>query len=75
MDLTEKGRSSERWYKSMQARELAVGFGLAAAEHIVQQRYPDHIVSVVDTSTVLRACWALRAPAFAGIARFDHAMS
>ncbi|MGW0332580.1 hypothetical protein ACWD0J_12030 [Streptomyces sp. NPDC003011] len=59
MDLTEKGRSSERWYKSMQARELAVGFGLAAAEHIVQQHYPDHIVSVVDTSTVLRAGWAL----------------
>lgn len=59
MDLTEKGRSSERWYKAMQARELAVGFGLAAAEHIVQQRYPDHIVSVVDTSTVLRAGWAL----------------
>ncbi|MFF6976281.1 hypothetical protein ACFZAV_00765 [Streptomyces sp. NPDC008343] len=59
MDLTEKGRGSERWYKAMQARELAVGFGLAAAEHIVQQRYPDHIVSVVDTSTVLRAGWAL----------------
>ncbi|MBT2396450.1 hypothetical protein [Streptomyces sp. ISL-100] len=59
MDLTEKGRSSERWYKAMQARELAVGFGLASAEHIVQQRYPDHIVSVVDASTVLRAGWAL----------------
>lgn len=59
MDLTEKGRSSERWYKPMQAREPAVGFGLAAAEHIVQQRYPDHIVSVVDTSTVLRGGWAL----------------
>ncbi|MCS0634264.1 hypothetical protein NX801_00995 [Streptomyces sp. LP05-1] len=57
MDLTEKGSSSERWYKGMQARELAVGFGLAVAEHIVQQRYPDHIVSVVDTSTVLRAGW------------------
>ncbi|MFD7063511.1 hypothetical protein [Streptomyces sp. NPDC059906] len=59
MDLTEKGRTAERWYKAMQARELAVGFGLAAAEHIVQQRYPDHIVSVVDTSTVLRAGWPL----------------
>jgi hypothetical protein len=35
MDLTVKGRTSERWYKGMQARELAVGFGLAAAEHIV----------------------------------------
>lgn len=59
IDLTEKGSSSERWYKGMQARELAVGFGLAVAEHIVQQRYPDHIVSVVDTSTVLRAGWPL----------------
>lgn len=59
MDLTDKGRTPERWYKAMQARELAVGFGLAAAEHIVQQRYPDHIVSVVDTSTVLRAGWPL----------------
>ncbi|MEU1298343.1 hypothetical protein [Streptomyces shenzhenensis] len=59
MDLTDKGRTPERWYKGMQARELAVGFGLAAAEHIVQQRYPDHIVSVVDTSTVLRAGWPL----------------
>jgi hypothetical protein len=51
MDLTDKGRTPERWYKGMQARELAVGFGLAAAEHFVQQRYPDHIVSVVDTNT------------------------
>ncbi|MCP3821707.1 hypothetical protein NLX86_27530 [Streptomyces sp. A3M-1-3] len=59
MDLTDKGRTPERWYKAMQARELAVGFGLAAAEHIVQQRYPDHIVSAVDTSTILRAGWAL----------------
>ncbi|MFF3911694.1 hypothetical protein ACFYZJ_38520 [Streptomyces sp. NPDC001848] len=59
MDLTDKGRTSESWYKGMQARELAVGFGLAVAEHIVQQRYPDHIVSVVDTSTVLRAGWPL----------------
>ncbi|MFZ3500373.1 hypothetical protein ACODT5_45390 [Streptomyces sp. 5.8] len=59
IDLTEKGRTPERWYKAMQARELAVGFGLAAAEHIVQQRYPDHIISVVDTSTILRAGWAL----------------
>ncbi|WP_367827058.1 hypothetical protein [Streptomyces sp. LMG1-1-1.1] len=59
MDLTDKGRTAERWYKSMQARELAVGFGLAAAEHIVRERYPDHIVSAVDTSTILRAGWAL----------------
>ncbi|MFE1344382.1 hypothetical protein [Streptomyces sp. NPDC058757] len=59
IDLTDKGRTAERWYKSMQARELAVGFGLAAAEHIVRKRYPDHIVSVVDTSTILRAGWAL----------------
>ncbi|MFD9794018.1 hypothetical protein ACFWXK_24065 [Streptomyces sp. NPDC059070] len=59
MDLTDKGRTAERWYKSMQARELAVGFGLAAAEHIVRKWYPDHIVSVVDTSTILRAGWAL----------------
>jgi hypothetical protein len=58
MDLAEKGRTSERWHKGMQARELAVCFGLAEAERIVQQRYPDHIVSVVDTSTVLRAGWA-----------------
>ncbi|MEN8655249.1 hypothetical protein ABCR94_32870 [Streptomyces sp. 21So2-11] len=35
MDLTDKGRTPERWYKAMQARELAVGFGLAVAEHIV----------------------------------------
>ncbi|WP_244164659.1 hypothetical protein [Streptomyces silaceus] len=57
MDLTERGRTPESWYKGMQARELAVGFGLAAAEHIVQQRYPGHIISVVDTGTVLRAGW------------------
>jgi hypothetical protein len=59
MDLTDKGRTPERWYKAMQARELAVGFGLAAAEQIVQHRYPDHIISVMDTSTVLRAGWPL----------------
>jgi hypothetical protein len=57
MDLTDKGRTAESWYKSMQARELAVGFGLTVAEHIVQQRYPDHIISAVDTNTVLRAGW------------------
>ncbi|MFE3902000.1 hypothetical protein ACFXPY_17110 [Streptomyces sp. NPDC059153] len=45
MDLTDKGRTPERWYKAMQARELAVGFGLAVAEHLVQQRYPDHVTS------------------------------
>ncbi|MDJ0342851.1 hypothetical protein QMK19_23905 [Streptomyces sp. H10-C2] len=59
MDLTDKGRTPERWYKAMQARELAVGFGLAVAEHIVQKRYPDHVISIVDTSTVLRAGWPL----------------
>ncbi|SEF90966.1 hypothetical protein SAMN05216223_102445 [Actinacidiphila yanglinensis] len=59
MDLTDKGRTPERWYKSMQARELAVGFGLAAAEQLVQERYPDHSVSVVEASTVLRAGWPL----------------
>ncbi|MGK5638797.1 hypothetical protein ACSNOK_10865 [Streptomyces sp. URMC 126] len=59
MDLTDKGRTPERWYKAMQARELAVGFGLAAAEHILRQRYPGHVLSVVDTSTVLRAGWPL----------------
>ncbi|WP_232544331.1 hypothetical protein [Streptomyces buecherae] len=58
MVLTERGKTPESWYKGMQARELAVGFGLAAAEHIVQQRYPDHIISVVDTGIVLRAGWA-----------------
>ncbi|MER5439025.1 hypothetical protein [Streptomyces sp. NPDC002790] len=58
MELTESGKTPESWYKGMQARELAVGFGLAAAEHIVQQRYPDHIISVVDTGIVLRAGWA-----------------
>ncbi|MFE7396558.1 hypothetical protein [Streptomyces sp. NPDC057557] len=45
MDLTDKGRTPERRYKAMQARELAVGFGLAVAEHLVQQRYPDHVTS------------------------------
>ncbi|MFE4800664.1 hypothetical protein ACFRFL_38150 [Streptomyces sp. NPDC056708] len=38
---------------------MAVGFGLAVAEHIVQQRYPDHVISILDTSTVLRAGWPL----------------
>ncbi|MGW4234794.1 hypothetical protein ACWEF9_36930 [Streptomyces sp. NPDC004980] len=59
MDLTDKGRTPERWYKAMQARELAVGFGLAVAEHIAQRRYPDHVISILDTSTVLRAGWPL----------------
>ncbi|MEU4209171.1 hypothetical protein AB0F13_04035 [Streptomyces sp. NPDC026206] len=59
MELTDKGRTAERRYKAMQSQELGVGFGLAAAEHIMKRQYPDHVVSVVDTSTVLRAGWAL----------------
>ena len=59
MELTDKGRTPERRYKAMQSQELGVGFGLAVAEHIVKRQYPDHVMSVVDTSTVLRAGWAL----------------
>ena len=42
-------------------REKAVlgAVGLATAEHIVRQRYRDHIVSVVDAGTVLKAGLAL----------------
>ncbi|MFD7407952.1 hypothetical protein ACFV7R_36055 [Streptomyces sp. NPDC059866] len=59
MELTDKGRTAERRYKAMQSQELSIGFGLAVAEHIAKRQYPDHVVSVVDTSTVLRAGWAL----------------
>ncbi|WP_371551287.1 hypothetical protein OG266_38060 [Streptomyces sp. NBC_00554] len=59
VELTVKGRTPERRYKAMQSQELGVGFGLAVAEHIVKRQYPDRVVSVVDTSTVLRAGWAL----------------
>ncbi|MFJ1896721.1 hypothetical protein [Streptomyces sp. NPDC088115] len=47
----------------MQARELGRAFGLAVAERTLRERYPDHLISIVDTDTVLLPGFARTKPA------------
>ncbi|KAB8163890.1 hypothetical protein FH609_018735 [Streptomyces sp. 3MP-14] len=56
--LTEEGQSPERWYRSMQARELGRALGLAVAERAVRDNYPEHLLSTVDAEVVLLAGFA-----------------
>lgn len=59
MALSVEGRSTQRQHKTVQAHELGVGFGVAAAEHILRERYRDHRVSIVPAEVALRAGWPL----------------
>ncbi|MFJ6011959.1 hypothetical protein [Streptomyces sp. NPDC092952] len=47
----------------MQARELGRAFGLAVAERALRERYPDHLISIVDVETVLLPGFARIRPA------------
>ncbi|MEU6442481.1 hypothetical protein [Streptomyces sp. NPDC047046] len=51
--LTEEGKAPEQSYRGMQARELGRAFGLAVAERMLSERYPDHLISIIDADTVL----------------------
>lgn len=51
--LTDEGKAPELSYRAMQARELGRAFGLAVAEWALRERYPDHLISIVDAETVL----------------------
>ncbi|MFE1169273.1 hypothetical protein [Nocardiopsis sp. NPDC058789] len=57
MSLSEEGRSTQHQHKNVQARELGVGFGVAAVEHLLRERYPEHRVSIIPADLVLRAGW------------------
>lgn len=59
MTLSAEGRSTRRQHKTVQAHELGVGFGVAAVEHILRERYRDHRVSIVPAEVALRAGWPL----------------
>ncbi|MER5747064.1 hypothetical protein ABT097_27815 [Streptomyces sp. NPDC002225] len=61
--LTEEGKAPELSYRGMQARELGRAFGLAAAERALRERYPDHLISIVDADTVLLPGFARTKPA------------
>ncbi|MFD8299478.1 hypothetical protein ACWEVM_05315 [Streptomyces bauhiniae] len=58
LSLTEDGQSPELSYRAMQARELGRAFGLAVAERTVRNRFPDHMISTLDTEAVLLAGFA-----------------
>ena len=60
--LSEEGQSPELSYRAMQARELGRAFGLAVAERTVRNRFPDHMVSVLDAEAVLLAGFARSGP-------------
>lgn len=47
----------------MQARELGRAFGLAVAERVVRERFPDHLVSIIDAEIALLPGFARTKPA------------
>ncbi|MFJ3696554.1 hypothetical protein ACIPW9_20815 [Streptomyces sp. NPDC090052] len=61
--LTDEGKAPELSYRAMQARELGRAFGLAVAERALRERYPDHLISIVDAETVLLPGFARTKPA------------
>ncbi|MDQ8707116.1 hypothetical protein RCO28_32275 [Streptomyces sp. LHD-70] len=61
--LTDEGKAPELSYRAMQARELGRAFGLAVAERALRERYPDHLISLVDAETALLPGFARTKPA------------
>lgn len=61
--LTDDGKAPELSYRAMQARELGRAFGLAVAERVLHERYPDCLISIVDAETVLLPGFARTKPA------------
>ncbi|MGW2826494.1 hypothetical protein ACWC24_36760 [Streptomyces sp. NPDC001443] len=60
--LTDEGQSPELSYRAMQARELGRAFGLAVAERTVRNRFPDHMISTLDSEAILLAGFARSGP-------------
>jgi hypothetical protein len=60
MELSSHGKDPRYHRKAVQAQDLGIAFGLAAAQRIMQQRHPDHRFDVVDAEVALEAGWALR---------------
>lgn len=61
--LTNEGKAPELSYRAMQARELGRAFGLAVAERVIRERFPDHLVSIVDAEIALLPGFARIKPA------------
>ncbi|WP_433471441.1 hypothetical protein [Saccharomonospora azurea] len=58
MELSAEGKeTAKEHYKAIQSRELGTGFALVSARRILEQRYPDRIVSIVPADTALFAGW------------------
>lgn len=60
VELSEDGKDPRYHRKAVQAKDLGIAFGLAAAQHAVQLQYPDYRFDVVDTELALEAGWPLR---------------
>ncbi|MEY9834894.1 hypothetical protein [Streptacidiphilus sp. EB103A] len=58
--LSGEGRNPERYYKATQSSEIGIGFALVVAEQLLKKRYPDHVVSVIDSDIALQAGWPLK---------------
>ncbi|WP_329565533.1 hypothetical protein [Kitasatospora sp. NBC_01266] len=61
--LTNEGKAPELSYRAMQARELGRAFGLAVAERVIRERFPDHLVSIIDAEIALLPGFARTKPA------------
>ncbi|MGH3374025.1 MAG: hypothetical protein ACRDP6_04745 [Actinoallomurus sp.] len=57
MRLSAEGKETAEYYKTLQSKELGIGFALALARQILSRRYPSHFVSIVQADAVLRAGW------------------
>jgi len=61
--LTTDGKAPELSYRAMQARELGRAFGLSVAERAIRERFPDHMVSIIDAEIALLPGFARTKPA------------
>ncbi|MEU5845316.1 hypothetical protein [Saccharopolyspora shandongensis] len=60
MKLSAEGKVTAKHYKTLQSGELGIGFALAAAQRVLAQHHPDHVVSIVPADTTLLAGWSAR---------------
>ncbi len=54
------GKDPRYHRKAVQAQDLGIAFGLAAAQHSMLQRHPGYRFDIVDADLALEAGWALR---------------
>ncbi|WP_037294622.1 hypothetical protein [Saccharomonospora azurea] len=57
MRLSAEGKRTAQRYKAIQSEELGTGFALVAARRILEQHYPERVVSIVPADTALYAGW------------------